>query len=65
MALVRKKIKGKEYLYEVSYVKENGKLKQKWKLVGRSDKVTNNISNFRDVNRPSKPVTRVQIPAAA
>ncbi len=42
MALIRKKVKGKEYLYEVSYVRENGKLKQKWKLIGR---VTNSISN--------------------
>ncbi len=36
MALVRKKVKGKEYLYEVRY--ENGK--HVWKYIG---KVTNEL----------------------
>ena len=51
MALVRKKVKGKEYLYEARYVRENGKLKQKWKLIG---KVPNSISNSS--GRKSEPL---------
>ncbi len=63
MALVRKKVKGKVYLYEVRYVREGGKLKQKWKLIGR---VTNSISNSLGREPGSaKPVARVQIPAVA
>ncbi len=60
MALVRKKVKGKEYLYEVSYVREGGKLKQKWKLIG---KVTNSISNSSpDAESLLSRRLRVQIP---
>ena len=69
MAIVKKKIKGKEYLYEVRY--ENGK--QKWKYLGRaSDSILNGKEASRELKSEKESHkrlvitrSRVQIPPAA
>jgi len=69
MAIVKKRIRGKEYLYEVRY--ENGK--QKWKYLGRA---SNSITNRKEASRELQSGkeshkrfvitrSRVQIPPAA
>ena len=37
MAIITKEVKGHKYLYEVTYHRENGKVKTKWKSLGRID----------------------------
>ena len=69
MAIVRKKIKGKEYLYEVRY--ENGK--HKWTYLGKVtnegkiEKGSKSEQLKKESHRNPLVITRsrVQIPAAA